>query len=103
MIEFRDQDLQQLELDGDYVSIYPPEIRRAFRRSMQLIRAAVDERDLSAFRSLEFQNVGGQGKQHSLRLNGLWKLYVEITPQGDTTKLSILGISEDAKTKRDGV
>lgn len=61
---------------------------------MQLIRAAVDERDLYAFRSAEFQKLNGNNNsKYSLRLIAEWRLHVEVTSIENNQKLVILCIS----------
>jgi len=46
---------------------------------MQVIRAATDERDFHAMRSLNFEKLkGGRAGQHSFRLNKQWRLIVTI-------------------------
>ena len=54
-VEFNDPDLERLETDADWTGGFAPAIVKAFRRRMQQIRAAVDERDLYALRSLHFK------------------------------------------------
>ena len=50
---------------------------------MQQIRAAADERDLRALKSLRFEKLkGNRAHQHSLRLNDQWRLVLELTGTG---------------------
>jgi len=79
-VEFADPGLDRLETDPDYEDHgYAPAAVRGFRKVMQVIRAAKDERDLYAMNSLRFEKLkGDRAGQHSLRLNKQWRLIVTI-------------------------
>ena len=51
-----DDDLDRLETDPAFTGDWPPAVVKAFRKVMQFIRAAADERDFFAMRSLHFEN-----------------------------------------------
>ncbi len=76
--EIVDAELQALDADERYVSKrHAHPIARAFRKVMGLIRAADDERDLRAFKSLRLEKLAGdRAGQHSLRLNRQSRLIV---------------------------
>ena len=44
--EFKNEDLDRLETDAEFAAGYEKAIVKAYRKRMQAIRAAVDERDL---------------------------------------------------------
>ncbi len=80
---FKDERLDELEtstrLDGEYQA----GIVKAFRRRMQQIRAALDERDFYDQKSLRFEKFkGSRGHQHSMRLNDQWRLILEFKRDG---------------------
>jgi proteic killer suppression protein len=78
-VTFKDQSLDRLETDATYSGGFGDAIVRAYRRAMQHIRAASDERTLYARRSFHFEKLSGDRKgQHSMRLNDQWRLIVEI-------------------------
>jgi proteic killer suppression protein len=82
-VEFADADLDRLEIDPKFQAGVPQETIRSFRKVMQTIRAAVDSRDLYAFKGLRTEQLSGKRKhQHSLRLNGKWRLIVELGSGG---------------------
>ena len=56
-VEFADKVLDQLETDAQFTGGYSQALVRSFRKVMQLIRAAHDERDLSAVKSLRFERL----------------------------------------------
>ena len=67
----------------------------AFRRRLQAIRAAVNENDLRALKSLHFEKLKGDRKEQcSMRINDQFRLVftIEKGKQGNT--LVILGIED---------
>lgn len=79
-VEFVDDDLDRLETDPKFNCGFAPPIVRGFRKAMQAIRAASDERDLYLSRGLGFEKLKGQ-RQHqcSVRINIQWRLILELT------------------------
>lgn len=78
-VEFADKDLDRLEIDPAFNAGFSVEIVRAFRKLIQLIRAAPDERDFYALKSLHYEKLkGDRSHQRSMRLNRQWRLIVEI-------------------------
>jgi proteic killer suppression protein len=81
-VRFADPDLDLLETDPEYTGGYATEAVRGFRKVLQVIRAALDERDLYALRSLNFEKLkGDRVGQHSLRLNKQWRLVSVHAPR----------------------
>ena len=80
-IEFSSEDLDRLEIDPKYTGGFPVEVVKAYRKRIQTIRAATDERDLFVVRGNRFEKLkGAREHQHSLRLNDQWRLIVQIKP-----------------------
>ena len=78
-VTFVDKSLERLETDAGFSAGFSDAIVKAFRRRMQQIRAARDERTFYAFRALRFEKLRGDRKgQHSMRLNDQWRLIMEI-------------------------
>ena len=78
-VEVDDDDLDRLETDAHFTAGFAHEVVRAYRRRIQQIRAAVDERDFYASKALHFEKLKGNREgQHSIRLNSQWRLVVEI-------------------------
>ena len=68
---------------------------RGFRKVMQAIRSAEDERDLYGSRGLRFEKLEGKRKhQRSLRINKQWRLIVEIRGQGIHKRIAVVGIED---------
>jgi len=93
--EFVSDDLDKLETDENFTGGYAREIVKAFRKRMQAIRAAADERDLIAVRGNRFEKLkGGRSHQHSLRINDQMRLVVEIVSASPKNKIRIVAIED---------
>ena len=76
---YRDTGLERVETDADFNGGLSKEIVSGFRRRMQQIRAAVDERFFYAVKSLHFEKLqGDRAHQRSMRINNQWRLIVEL-------------------------
>ena len=94
-IEFLDDALDRLEVDPQFTGEYPQEVIRAYRRRLQVIRSAQDERDLYAFRSWRFKKLrGDRSHQRSIRLNDRWRLVVEIKQTKPKNIMVIVSIED---------
>lgn len=94
--KFADDKLEQLESDASADFGYSPAVVKAYRKRMQQIRAAQDERDLHSTRSLHFEKLKGtRSYQHSMRLNDQWRLIVELAEGKSPNKpIHIIGIED---------
>ena len=78
-VDFDDASLRRLEADPSYTAGHDASIVKAFRKRMQLIRAAIDEREFYALRSLHYEKLkGDRDGQSSMRLNEQWRLVLRI-------------------------
>jgi proteic killer suppression protein len=94
-VEFANQELDRLETDLDFNAGFSQAVVRAFRKRMQLIRAAIDERAFHQLRSLRFEKLkGDRSHQHSMRLNRQWRLVVELQKRGRATVVVIVDIED---------
>ena len=74
-----DRKLEHVERDTSYHANLGPEVAKAFRKRMQFIRAAGDERDFHMMKSLHYEKLRGDREgQHSMRLNDQWRLVLRI-------------------------
>lgn len=93
-VSFRSRKLETLETEAGDAG-YPADAVRAFRRRMQFLRSATDERDLRAMKSMRFERLkGARSHQFSLRLNDQWRLILEIEEQGNARTLVIVEIED---------
>jgi toxin HigB-1 len=92
---FADDDLERLETDDAFTAGLPQAIVKAFRKRMQHIRAAADERDLRSWASLRFEKLSGKRRgQHSLRLNDQYRLIVELESSANKKTVRIVEIED---------
>ena len=94
-VEFADDDLDRLEIDPKETLGLAQAVVQGFRRRMQAIRAASDERDLYAMKSLHFEKLqGSRSCQRSMRINKQWRLIVELVEEGRRKKIRVVGIED---------
>lgn len=90
-----DSDLERLEFEQGTKSKFGPDIVRAFRKVMALIRAAPNETEFRKFRSLNFEKLKGSRKhQWSMRLNDQFRLIVEIVERKGGNYILVKGIED---------
>ncbi len=94
-VRFNDDDLDRLETDSSFTAGRSAAVVRAFRKVMQHIRAAPDERDLRAWRGLRFEKLEGKRqRQYSMRLNDQYRLIVELEGESPKKVVVICGIED---------
>ena len=95
-VRFADRSLRSIdESDSDSANAIGRDLVKAFRKRMQLIRAAPDERVLYAFKSLHFERLkGSRADQYSMRLNDQWRLIVELEDGSEEKTVVIVGIED---------
>ena len=94
-VEFGNKDLGKLEAEKDFKGGFPADAVRGFRKVMQLIRAAKDERDFYALKSLHFEKLKGKrSHQRSMRLNNQWRLILEIEGGVKENTIRIIAIED---------
>ncbi|MBG0845746.1 type II toxin-antitoxin system RelE/ParE family toxin [Ectopseudomonas oleovorans] len=94
-VEFDDDDLDRLETDSRFTAGYSQEVVRAYRKRLQTIRAAQDERDFYALKSLHFEKLKGiRDGQNSMRLNSQWRLIVVIRGESPCKIIGIIEIAD---------
>lgn len=92
-VTFKDQSLDKLETDATYSAGFSDAIVKAFRRAMQHIRAAADERTFYARQSFRFEKLSGKREgEYSMRLNNQWRLIVEICGEAPKKIIRVIEI-----------
>lgn len=85
-IEFAEPDLQRMRTEPPPGGSWSVEIVRAYRKTMNLIEQAVDERDFYQLKGLRFEKLEPPREhQHSMRLNKQWRLIVEFPDRPQKT------------------
>ncbi len=94
-VQFKDANLDILEQDANFNAGLSQSLVSAFRKRMQQIRAAPDERVFYALRSLRFEKLkGGRSHQFSMRLNDQWRLIIEFDDSRSPKEIIIIGIED---------
>lgn len=93
-VRFQDGSLDSLEVEpGD--GGYPAGVARAFRKRLAMIRAATDERDFYALKSLHYEKLKGPRKhQRSMRLNDQQRLVIEVQGDAPNRVVVVVGIED---------
>lgn len=92
-VEFDDESLDRLEVDPRFAAGLPQEIVSQYRRKMQVIRAAPDERVFYSLKSLHFEKLSGDREgQYSMRLNKQWRLIIELRGQHPCKVVAIIEV-----------
>jgi toxin HigB-1 len=95
-VEFAKDNLRLLYTQADRHAGFSTDIIRAYRRKMQLVVNAKDERDLRNWKSLHYKQLKGPRKhQWSLRLNGPWRLILEKQVRSAKPTLVVVAIEND--------
>jgi len=94
-VRFYNERLRVLEIDPTATGGFSQAVVRAFRKVMNVIRNAVDERDIRAMKSLRFEKLqGNRSHQHSLRLNDQWRLIIEIEESAPKNTIVMVDIED---------
>lgn len=94
-VSFADPALDRLETDARFDGGHPAAVVKAYRKRMQLIRAAQDERAFYALKSLHFEKLkGNREHQRSIRLNDQWRLVLEIEESGEDKIVRVVAIED---------
>ena len=94
-VDFEDASLKRLEADPGFTAGYDAAIVKTFRKRMQLIRAAVDERAFYALKSLHYEKLkGDRDGQSSMRLNDQWRLLLCIQQNKNGKTVVIISITD---------
>lgn len=90
-VEFEDDILRRLETDQRLDAGYATGVGQKFRMRMRIIRAAPDERDFYALKSLHFEKLKGDFEgSHSMRLNDQWRLILKLRRKEPDGKLVVV-------------
>ena len=94
-VKFRNRKLDRLETDPSFTMGLPDAVVRRYRQRLRFIRAARDERDFRAYRSLHFERLKGDRRGcHSMRLNDQFRLIVVVTGRHPDKYVRIEGVED---------
>ena len=94
-VTFKDQSLDRLETDAGFSAGFGGDLVRAYRKAMQHIRAASDERTFYSRKSFHFEKLQGKREgQYSMRLNDQWRLIIELRGTAPNKIVHIVEITD---------
>ena len=95
-IRFEDKDLERLYSEPSFH--HPrlgPAVTKQFRKSMQLVVGANDERDLRNLRGLRLEKLDGNRQgQHSIRLGEQFRLILRLETSDDGRVVTIVELTD---------
>ena len=94
-VSFADYELRRLWTDESATAGFPRGVVEAYRKRLNAIYAAPDERVFYAMKSLHFEKLRGQ-RQHqcSMRLNRQYRLILELDGTGRGKGIRIVRIED---------
>ena len=94
-VSFGDKSLDRLETDPKFDGGFSQAIVMAFRKRMQVIRMAPDERVFYGLKSLHFEKLkGARSHQYSMKLNDQWRLIVEFHQEAERKVIRVIAIED---------
>ncbi len=90
---FADESLDRLEVDAKYDAGFDRDTVRAYRKRLQVIRAAPNEAIFSSLQSLRYERLSGhRSHQWSMALDGSGRLILEQRNESHGTVVVVKGI-----------
>ncbi len=94
-VKFKDEKFDRLEVDASFTAGFSSAIVTNYRKRLQMIRAASDERAFYALKSLHFEKLkGDRAGQYSMRLNDQWRLILELSTDSSGKIVVIIEIAD---------
>lgn len=94
-VAFKESAFYRLETDAKFTAGFTAGVVSAYRKRLQMIRAATDERDFYNLKSLHFEKLkGNRSHQYSMRLNDQRRLIVELHGKGQDKVVYVFGIED---------
>lgn len=94
-VRFSYEGLEKLETDPKATGGFSQAVVSIFRKRMQLIRSALDERDFYQLKSLHFEKLKGtRAHQHSMRLNDQYRLVLEFDGTAPNKVVVLISIED---------
>jgi proteic killer suppression protein len=94
-IEFADSDYDRLETDASFTAGFSSAVVKAYRKRLQYIRSALDERDLYASKGAHFERLqGDRVGTCSMRLNDQWRLILKLEKSANGKVVVIISIAD---------
>lgn len=93
--DYEDERLRRLAEDASETLGFDGAIVKAYRKRVQFIKAAADERDFYAMKSYRFEKLKGDlDGLHSIRLNDQWRLLIRLEQHPGGKRVLIVKIAD---------
>lgn len=95
IVDYANKKLERLYTHGDGAKGYPEPVVNAYLSRIRTLESATDERDIRALKALRLEALKGKryrGK-HSIRLNDQWRLIIELSGHGESTRATIVELT----------
>lgn len=89
-IRYKDDALRRLAEEED-AGGYPPGVAKAYRKRIQTMKGATDERVLRNWKSLHFEKYEDG---HSIRVNKQWRVLLELQGEAPSKAILILALTD---------
>lgn len=94
-VEFEDEAFRRLAFDPAETGGFDVAVVKAYRKRIQFIRAATDERAFYGMKSLHYEKLKGDREgQHSMRLNDQWRLILRVAVNAQGKRVVIVSITD---------
>jgi len=94
-IRFEDSKLERLAKDLSFTNGFDRALVKSYRRLIQQIIAAADERIFYSVKSLHFEKLKGDRQgQYSMRLNKQWRLLLRFEQSQDGKQVAVIEIAD---------
>jgi len=94
-VRYVDEELARLAREAKSTGEWSRAIVKAFRKRIQTILDAPDERTFRELKSLHFEKLkGDRSHQHSMRLNDQWRLIIELEGQSPKKVVKVIAIED---------
>lgn len=94
-VTFASDEFDRLETDPSSGRELPDAVVKMYRRRLQVIRGALDERDFYNLKSLHYEKLKGKRQhQRSMRLNAQWRLILDINESPAGKQVHVVGIED---------
>lgn len=96
-VVFEDDDLRRPAEDASYAPRpWGTDVIKAYWKKIQVLRAAIDERDLRAMRSLRLERLkGNRAGTSSIRLNDQLRVIVNVETADDGRMVIVIEMVDD--------
>ncbi|MYB76846.1 MAG: plasmid maintenance system killer protein [Chloroflexi bacterium] len=94
-VRYEDSELERLESDPSFRGKWSQSVVKAFRKRMQAIRAATDERAFYQMKSFHFEKLAGNRRhQRSMRLNDQFRLILKFEGKSPDKTVVVISIED---------